>query len=320
MIKNIFIYFAILLSAFIFNIFFYAWFSWYTFLITLFVPLLSLLFSLPFMIINAIKGFSIFTQEQLTIGDELSIGITSGNGKGRFCPLVKVKFKIENQFTKEKKSIKFIYAGYLQDKIFNKSTTFTKNCGCLDIRAKYLKIYDLLGIFFIPIKINYHNNVLVMPKENKPTVIPDFQRIQIIGYKPKKGGFTEEYELRNYQKGDSLKNIHWKISARYDQLIVKEPSTPVYRPLVLKPVITNKPLENNATLGKFLYLANKLLKNKTEFYCICPDGKTCVINSKQDIKNFFLYLYNNQAIVQTFPVANNPVTYTITHNTEAVSN
>lgn len=318
MIKNILLYLVVLLSAFIFSLFFTEWFSWYLLLVILCIPAFSLVCSLPFMVVNAVKGFYVTIPNEITVREKLHIGISSKNGKGFFCPLMKISFKASNDFAKYKKRYKFIYGGFAEKIAYKKTNTLTRNCGCLKIEAKYIKLYDMLGIFFIPVKLNSYAEVLILPKEEKPGVMPDSEQIEIIGYKPKPSGFAEEYELRGYQRGDSLKNIHWKISARYDDFIVKEPSTPIYKPLVLKPVIVGNQ-KDDITLGKLLYLANYLIKNKSDFYCISPDDKICEINSEEDIKSFLLHLYEKQSITSVLIGTNNVVTYTITHNTEAVS-
>lgn len=319
MIKNIILYLVIFLSVFIFNIFFYAWFSWYLLVLTLCIPVFSLICSLPFMIINAVNGFSIITQEKLSLEDELCIGIKCRNDKGFFCPLVKINFRLSNNFAEQKKRLKFLYGGFLKDPAYIKSNAITQNCGCIEVNTKYCKIYDLLGIFFIPIKINYHSEILVMPKENEPLVLPDLDHIKIIGYKPKNSGFSDEYELRNYQRGDSPKSVHWKISARYSDLVVKEPSTPIYTPLIIKPVLTRNINENNITLGKFIYSANYLVKNELVFYCISPDNKICKICDEGDIKNFLLHLYKKLSIVQISLNTENAIIYTITYNREVLN-
>ena len=41
--------------------------------------------------------------------------------------------------------------------------------------------------------------------------------------KPKYGGgFSEEHDLRDYRPGDMSNSIHWKLSSKADQLIVRE--------------------------------------------------------------------------------------------------
>ncbi len=44
---------------------------------------------------------------------------------------------------------------------------------------------------------------------------------------------TEPYSLREYQGGDSLRQVHWKLSEKLDRLIVREGSAPVSRSLLL---------------------------------------------------------------------------------------
>lgn len=319
MIKNIFIYLVVLVSAFVFNIFFYAWFSWYLLVLTLCVPFLSLALSLPFMIFASVKGISVFTQEELTADENLFIGISPNKSKKLFLPLMKIKFKFNNRFARQKKSVKFLYSGLITDTIKIKTNSVTSNCGCLEISAKYFKVYDLLGIFFIPVRLNCHAEVLVKPISQQLNVPTYVIQNKIIGYKPKTSGFAEEYELRNYQQGDSLKNIHWKISARHDNLIVKEPSSPIYRPLILTPIITSNSSENNITLGKLVYSAYSLNSNNAVFYCAFPNGDICEIHNGSDVKSYLHKLYKNEYSQECIHSLDNPMIYTITHNGEAVS-
>lgn len=44
---------------------------------------------------------------------------------------------------------------------------------------------------------------------------------------------TEVFALRDYVPGDSLKQIHWKLSSKKQQLIVREPSLPVEKSLLI---------------------------------------------------------------------------------------
>lgn len=37
---------------------------------------------------------------------------------------------------------------------------------------------------------------------------------------------TEVFDMRDFQDGDSLKSVHWKLSARFNNLMVREPSRP----------------------------------------------------------------------------------------------
>ena len=49
----------------------------------------------------------------------------------------------------------------------------------------------------------------------------------------KGGGFSEFHENREYRPGDSVRDIHWKLSGKTDKLIVRQAMEPVQRRLVL---------------------------------------------------------------------------------------
>lgn len=320
MIKNILLYLVVLLSVFVFSIFYTEWFSWYLLLVVLCIPVFSLVFSLPFMIVTAVRGLYVTVPKEITVGEKLNIGVSCCNGKGFFCPLMKINFKLSNDFSHYKKCYKFLYGGFSEKTAYKKTNAPTRSCGCLKIKAKYAKLYDMLGIFFIPVKLNFISQFLVMPKEEKPKVLPSVGNELVVGYKPKPSGFADEYELRTYQNGDSLKNIHWKISAKYDDLVVKEPTAPVYRPYIIKPIITNNVTENNRTFAKLAYTMNYLKNSKADVYLCNSDGKLIKINSDDDFKEYILNVYQKKPC--DYGILNceeNAITYTITHSSEAVS-
>ena len=50
-------------------------------------------------------------------------------------------------------------------------------------------------------------------------------------YAPGKRGsdHSEVFQLRPYEQGDSLKQVHWKASCKFDDLIVRDASFPIVR-------------------------------------------------------------------------------------------
>ncbi len=319
MLKNIFIYLAVLASTFAFSIFYYDWFSWYLLILVLCVPILSLVVSLPFMIYVSVKGVEVSTTNELTTDDKLCVKISSGSGKKLFCPFVKIRFRLANRFAQKKKTVNFLYSGFFDAPVFLETDSVTHNCGCLEISAKYYKIYDLLGMFFIRAKLEYHDEVLINPRSVEVNVPSDIAQNKIITYRKKPNGYAEEYELRDYKKGDNLKNIHWKISAKYNKLTVKEPIIPVYRQVVLCPMITSNPQKNNVTLGKLMYTSCVLCDNNTEFFCALPNGEVCKINNINDVKSYLLQLYKNGYVQGRLELFDNPVVYKIACDKEAVT-
>ena len=106
-------------------------------------------------------------------------------------------------------------------------------CGAMEIVADRVKVYDFLGIFYRSIKWNRRAQIKVMPQfELMPLEITrrtrEFQAEAQEFSREKRGDDPSEiYQVREYRERDSLKDIHWKLSAREDQLMVKERSFPL---------------------------------------------------------------------------------------------
>ena len=88
MIKNILIYLALLAGAFVFNIFYYGWFSWFLLLIIIALPVISLVLSLPFMIYTAVKGVTVFSKDKIKINDDFYFGVCGKKSPISFVPQI----------------------------------------------------------------------------------------------------------------------------------------------------------------------------------------------------------------------------------------
>lgn len=319
MIKNITVYLCLLLSVFAFNIFYYAWFSWFLLLCILLLPAVSLAVSLPFMIISAVNGIIVFSKKSINIDDDFYIGVAGKKRRIPFCPLLRIKMKVKNNFANYHNKIKITYGGTLTKAIFEKHNRFSKHCGCVELSAKYCKVYDFMGLFFIPIKINANLSVEVMPKPVKPTVLPNCDSVAVLGYKPKSGGgFSDFYELRQYQNGDSIKNIHWKLSSKQDDLIVREPCQPIFRKLAVKLIFTNDNNENDNILARFLYACDSLFDSGNDCCVMCNkvDFISHLANS-DDVTEYIKSLYQGVTYNEISTDSNLNV-YSIYSNSEEV--
>jgi hypothetical protein len=90
---------------------------------------------------------------------------------------------------------------------------------------KYAEIYDYFGIFSMKIKMKKRRNITVLP-EFTDMEVPLLQRevpaeneidVEKRGQEP-----GELYDIREYQAGDSLKQIYWKRSAAREELLYRE--------------------------------------------------------------------------------------------------
>lgn len=321
MLKNIILYLLILSASFLFNIFYYKWFSWIFLLIVVFVPVISLLISLPMMIYTALNGFILYGDKEININEKFRIYLTNKNNSSVPCTYLKINLKAKNKFADIDKKIKLKFSGKL-DKTFEYcDNSLGKHCGCITVTAKSLKIYDLLGIFFIPVRFKKIIKTSVLPKPQKPSNMPDLENMSILGFKPKiGGGFSDYYELRQYTNGDSLKSVHWKISSKYDDLIVREPSQPITKQFVISPEFGNNPDSNDSILAKVFYLCNYFNDKHMEFYAFIDNVMNIAkIDNSEDTKNYFLALYEKTPYNQVFINRNNAIIYNVFEDREEVN-
>lgn len=108
------------------------------------------------------------------------------------------------------------------------------NVGELTVDCEKSYIYDPLRLFRFKIRKNDENRkILVMPVLNEPDYYALYNPLDDVSdateYSKKKKGedSSEIFDVRNYIQGDALNRVHWKLSAKEEELLVKEFSLPI---------------------------------------------------------------------------------------------
>jgi hypothetical protein len=105
--------------------------------------------------------------------------------------------------------------------------------GNLEIKLKSIRIYDYFKIFSFRKKLTGGLKIAVLPflheinediinTKNKMLVESDFYSTVKSGDDP-----SEVFAIREYQEGDRQQRIHWKLSVKQNQLMIKEFSNPI---------------------------------------------------------------------------------------------
>ena len=108
----------------------------------------------------------------------------------------------------------------------------TAFCGNVEVILESVRLYDLFGIFYIKQKVQRKASVKVMPEfELMPVEITratrEFQADAEEYSGEKKGDDPSElYQVREYRIQDSVRDIHWKLSAKEETFMVKERGFP----------------------------------------------------------------------------------------------
>lgn len=295
MIKNILIYIAVLAISFLFAVFYYAWFSNFLLIVVLCLPILSLVCSMPFMIYSAVNGFTLYAPKVIYADSTAQLNLAANSKNGFLCPFVKIPIYTSNSFCGKTKKINFMYSGIIKKPLRISLEKLGKNCGLVKAETKWLKVYDMLGIFFIPIKFKTETEILVIPKATEGfEELSDKQTI--IGYKKKSGGgFAEDYEIREYHNGDSLKSVHWKLSAKHNNLMVREPSLPIYKNLKIMLILTDNADDNNKVMAKFAGVCHNAIQNEIPCaVCTTKSVGAYSVTPQTNIYSMYRAIYTQQ--------------------------
>ena len=204
----------------------------YIFVLTLTLPLLALLISLPAML--GCRAELTVPAPQVPRGEAVRWNLTLTSRLPLPLAQVRCRVRLEGGFggrsVRARRKIRGVFPGRTVS-----WSADTAHCGLLTCRADRLWACDCLGLFSLPVRPPAAGTLLVCPLPEPPGPI----------HLPEEGGAPapvprgkapsgEDYELRPYRPGDAMRSIHWKMSAKRDELITREPPEDT-RPL---PVLT----------------------------------------------------------------------------------
>lgn len=175
----------------------------------------------------------------------------------------------------------------------------TPMCGRHNFIIDNVKFYDALRLFGISKNFSIEKSITVYPKCIDMTVLrknaSTIENDGIIYDKYKKGNDRSEiFDLRDYEKGDDRRSIHWKLSSKVNKTIVREFSRPNnFKTMILCDLslkfddkeISYDVVSNNIALA--LAISSDMTKNGVE-HSMCMLGKNvseiAEINGIQDDK------------------------------------
>lgn len=110
--------------------------------------------------------------------------------------------------------------------------------GSYELCLKKVRVYDLTGLFYVHKTVKSSGFVQVLPKMQEIGVHVTEAVRNFIGdadvYDDFRAGddHSELFQIRPFHNGDKIQSVHWKLSARLDELLVREDSLPKACPVV----------------------------------------------------------------------------------------
>lgn len=168
--------------------------------------------------------------------------------------------------------------------------------GRVEITPVRLKLYDCFGIWPVQVHSAAAGVLTVQPDTFVQKIrisaadgCPDDSEV----YAPNRPGYdlSETYQLREYREGDHPRQIHWKLTGKLDRLVVREPSLPITRSVVVfweRTVPKPESARDADLLAEIVVSAcQALVEQQVPFTVIWNDTKTdvCVLQEIRDLED-----------------------------------
>lgn len=241
------------------------WISWLLLVLLLALPILSFLLSLPAMLSCRLEAKLADTAAQ---GEHVSLHLRLR--AWRFLPLPEVQIRLNLRTRDREKDVRYLSRLSRNDGVL---ALDTDRCGFLAPEFRRGRVYDALGLFWLPLRLPKLAPMAILPPERQPVPMPRLEQFLQQQLKPKSGGgFAEQHEHRAYRPGDPVKDIHWKLSLKTGALIVREPLEPVRRRVILALRTPRGAEDRTLYLGNFRYLSRWLVENGVPHDAIWMEG------------------------------------------------
>ncbi len=278
MIKRWFCYLAALAGCLVFYFAYRQWMAWILLIGVSLLPLLSLALSLPAMLTSRLRC-------------QMPEAVAQGSQ-------VQMHVWLEGPFPPPRWQVRILAHHTLTGRNWLLQPAFdcpTEHCGALMCSFSRGFVYDYLGLFRVRKKVPSAFRMYIRPQRRMPRNFKDPVQDLATFWRPKAGGgFSENHELRLYRPGDSLRQIHWKLSGKTGQLIYREPMEASNNRLLLWLVHGGDPDMLDRKLGRLLWLSGHLQRRglKHDVLACTADGNLLwhigTVHTLKDVMNTLL--------------------------------
>jgi hypothetical protein len=286
-------YASALVGSTLFFVLYSSWFSWYLLVLLVLLMPFDLALSLPGMLT---KTLIISAPKMLEQGADGRLTITTVHKKPFPARYIKAWLRVCGE---DYAVMRRVMCGTERGSRYEVKIDTTRS-GITNFEIKRLWTVSLIGLFSIPSTVRCQTAVLIIPAPVKPENIVALSRGVILRPKPG-GGFSEEHDLRQYRPGDPVRSIHWKVSAKHDSLIIREPLVPPPHSRLIHISKWNGADERDLILGRLRWVSDYLLKWELPYFVRLGDDAPIVEITGDDALADYLYRVLS-GIAHTLPI------------------
>lgn len=237
MLKNKITYLLILAFLGVFAILYYDYFTGLIFLVALLLPFI--LFIILIYTLSSITARIDASQLVVSKGESFDVNIIISNKSIFPISRMNVTYTFYNEFLKEvkKDNIQISMDGKCTQEVRAQITS--SYCGNIVLHLKSIRVYDFIHIWSLRKKMNRSILVTVLPNchisEEDPIRENNILELESNEFSEYKSGDdpSEVFMIREYREGDKPHRIHWKLSYKQDELMIKEFSYPINTRIVV---------------------------------------------------------------------------------------
>ncbi|MHB8127475.1 MAG: DUF58 domain-containing protein [Mobilitalea sp.] len=231
MLRNKLRYLLLLASVGLLSVLYNQYYIGMVFLTIVAMPFL--LFALLCYIFGSIKAELVSVVHVANKGEVVPISIQMNNPTIFPISNLKIYINYKNAYSPQKYKKEFSVSIDGRTKTSVICNMFSEYAGNFEISLKGIRIYDYLKLFSLKKKLRGELKVAILPyfyelpendisSRNARMVESDYYSSVKSGDDP-----SEVFTIREYREGDRLQRIHWKLSRKQDQLMIKEFSDPL---------------------------------------------------------------------------------------------
>ncbi len=208
-----------------------------------------------------------------------------------------VELQVENAYFPNEASHKIAIP------LVRKSNTFkipieVTEIGLISARVKKITLNDYLSLFKKEIEPEFEISIPVLPKgrsiSNFPPAVPKDGPDEYTESDNTGNVSSDVKEIREYRPGDRLQRIHWKLSAKLDDLFVKEMSHTSSLAIILIPELYDKDIHDTA--DTLISCVRKMIQLKERFELYIYNDKACefsvfVLTDEEKIPEIMTHFY-----------------------------
>ena len=176
-------------------------------------------------------------------------------------------------------------------------TVTTAHCGRMRAAAERVTVTDPFGFLRRRFGADAEGRMTVLPETFPVTMDTQLLAAARDGddVRPDRRGSdrTETFQLRDYQAGDELRGVHWKLSGKWDRLIYREAAQTVSRALLLYWDQSGGTPEQLDALAEAVFSVGQRL---------CQDGVPFIVGRSENSAVRTAEITDMEGLIGTFPV------------------